>query len=227
MDKQVYLYIVCFILLLQACERREVFEYQYEKNPQYSNGYAEFWGSQYTHYGFDIHVLSLRAFTDSLTLTKDGYLTGFGQYLVLNDIFVSSSDTIFPAGTYEIADTIDVFKIAPGELYDDEGVKYDDMGAYIYFIEKNEYFSVRKYIVGGTMQISFTDSISRFDFNFVLDDDSELKGRFETDELIIYDYSVVPKPDMQKVKLNQADPFVVKQFVNKQYYKGKSKYTSQ
>ncbi len=227
MDKQVYLYIVCFMLLLQACERREVFEYQYEKNPQYSSGYAEFWGSQYAHYGFDNHVLSLRAFTDSLTLTKDGYLTGFGQYLVLNDIFVSSSDTIFPAGTYEIADTIDVFKIAPGELYDDEGVKYDDIGAYIYFIEKNEYFSVRKYIVGGTMQISFTDSISRFDCDFILDDKSELKGRFETDELIIYDYSVVPKPDKQKVKLNQANPFVVKQFVNKQYYKGKSKYTSQ
>lgn len=224
MQKQFYVYFLCFMLLLQACERREVFEYQYEKNPQYSNGYAEFWGSQYAHYGFDNHVLSLRAFTDSLKLTKDGYLTGFGQYLVLNDIFVSSSDTVFPAGTYEIADTVDVFKIAPGELY--EGTKYE-LGAYIYYIEKNESFSIRKFIVGGTMQVSFTDSVSRFDCNFILDDKSELKGRFETNELIIYDYSVVPKPDKQKVKLNQADPFAIKQFVNKQYYKGKSKYTSQ
>lgn len=224
MQKQFYVYFLCFMLLLQACERREVFEYQYEKNPQYSNGYAEFWGSQYAHYGFDNHVLSLRAFTDSLKLTKDGYLTGFGQYLVLNDIFVSSSDTVFPAGTYEIADTVDVFKIAPGELY--EGTKYE-LGAYIYYIEKNESFSIRKFIVGGTMQVSFTDSVSRFDCNFILDDKSELKGRFETNELIIYDYSVVPKSDKQKVKLNQADPFAIKQFVNKQYYKGKSKYTSQ
>lgn len=224
MQKQFYVYFLCFMLLLQACERREVFEYQYEKDPQYSNGYAEFWGAQYAHYGFDNHVLSLRAFTDSLKLTKDGYLTGFGQYLVLNDIFVSSSDTVFPAGTYEIADTVDVFKIAPGELY--EGTKYE-LGAYIYYIEKNESFSIRKFIVGGTMQVSFTDSVSRFDCNFILDDKSELKGRFETNELIIYDYSVVPKPDKQKVKLNQADPFAIKQFVNKQYYKGKSKYTSQ
>lgn len=224
MQKQFYVYFLCFMLLLQACERREVFEYQYEKDPQYSNGYAEFWGSQYAHYGFDNHVLSLRAFTDSLKLTKDGYLTGFGQYLVLNDIFVSSSDAVFPAGTYEIADTVDVFKIAPGELY--EGTKYE-LGAYIYYIEKNESFSIRKFIVGGTMQVSFTDSVSRFDCNFILDDKSELKGRFETNELIIYDYSVVPKPDKQKVKLNQADPFAIKQFVNKQYYKGKSKYTSQ
>ena len=101
------------------------------------------------------------------------------------------------------------------------------MGAYIYYVEKNESFSIRKFIVAGTMEVSFTDSISRFDCNFILDDKSELKGRFETNELIIYDYSVVPKPDKQKVKLNQTNPFVVKQFVNKQYYKRKSKYTSQ
>lgn len=226
MDKQVYLYIVCFILFLQACERREKFEYEYEKNPQYTWGYAQFWGAHYSHKGFDSNVLSLYALTDSLTVTKSGNIVGFGQHLVLNDIYIAPSDTIFPAGTYTIADTIAVFNIALGELYHDDGVKYD-LGAYIYYIEKNEFFSTRKFIVSGSMQVSFIDSISRFDFNFTLDDDSELKGRFETNELIIYDYSVVPKPDKQKVKLNQADPFVVKQFVNKQYYKGKSKYTSQ
>lgn len=227
MKKQIYLYILCFIFLLQSCERREIFEYKYEKNPQYSWGYAEFWGSQYAHYGLENNVLSLHAFTDSLSLTDDGYLTGFGQYLVLNDIFVSPSDTIFPAGTYEVADTVAIFTIAPGEVYDEEGVKYDNVGAYIYYIEKNEAFSIRKYIVAGSIQVSFPNGIPRFDCNFILDDDTKLKGRFKTNELIVYDKSVTPQSGMQKEKLNQTNPFVIKQFVNKEHYKRKYKYTSQ
>ena len=226
MYKHNYLYIFFIGLLFQACERREIIEYEYEKNPQFSWGYAEFWGAHFAHYGLDNHVLSLHAFTDSLTLTKNCNLTGFGQYLVLNEIFISPSDTIFPEGVYEVTDTAAVFTITPGELYNEDGVKYD-LGAYIYYYEKNNFYTTRKFIVGGSMKLSFINNIPRFDCNFTLEDESELKGRFETNELIIYDNSIAPLSTKQKVKLNQTNPFFIKQFVNKQYYKGKSKYTSQ
>ena len=225
MQKQVYLYMLCISLLLQACERREIFEYEYEKNPQYSWGYAEFWGPHYAPYGTDNHVLSLYAYTDSLSFNENGYLTGYGQYLYLEDIFVSPADTLFPPGEYMVSSSGEAMTIAPGELFDEDGVKYD-MGAYIYFLEKNDYFTKRKFVVDGSMTVSYPENSVRFDFDFTLDDETELKGRFETNELVLFDESVMPQNIKQKVKLNQTDPFAVKQFVNKQHNKRKNKYPS-
>jgi len=226
MHKQIYLYIFFISLVFQACERREVFEYEYEKNPQYSWGYAEFWGAHYAHYGLDNHVLSLYAFTDSLSLTDNGYLTGFGQYLHLEDIFISPSDTLFPAGDYVVSASGEAMTIAPGELFDEDGVKYD-LGAYIFYFEKNDYFSVRKFIVDGKMTVGYTENTIIFDLDFVLEDESALKGRYETAQLNFSDESVTLQNSKQKIKLNPADPFVIKQSVKKHDNKRRNKYTSQ
>lgn len=228
MQKQFYLYLFFIILVIQACERKPVVVYEYEKNPQYSWGYAEFWGAHYANYGLSNHVLSLYALTDSLTFNKNGYLVGFGQYLYIEDIFISPADTLFPAHVYEVSASGDAFTIAPGELFDEDGVKYD-VGAYIYYIEKNDYFTTRKFIVDGSMEVSYPENAIRFDFDFILDDDSELKGRFEIEDaaFYLYDESISSQESKQKVKLNPANPFVTEQFVKKHDNKRRNKYTTQ
>jgi len=232
-QKQVYFYILCISLLFQSCERREILEYRYEENPQYSWGEVYFWGADYANYGLENNVLSLVAFTDSLSLDSKSVFQGFGQYLFLEDIFISPGDifispgdTLFPSGIYKVSDSGDSLTIAPGELFEEDGVK-SDLGAYIYFIEKNEHFTTRKFIVDGSMIVSYTENSIYFYFDFILNDDTKLKGRFETNELVVYNESVTLKNTEKKITLNQADPFLVKQFVNKQRYKRKSKYTSQ
>lgn len=226
MTKHIYLYLILITLIFPACQDKEVFKYSYEKNPQYSWGYSEFWGAHYANYGLRNHVLSLSAFTDSLTLDKKNSLQGFGQYLYLEDIFISPADTIFPEGTYEVSSSREAMTITPGELYDKDGVKYD-LGASIHFFERESLFTIRKFITAGNMIISYADNKVRFDFNFILEDQSDLKGRYETEKLILYDKSVSPQSAKQKIKLNPVYPSVILQFVKKQDQKRENRYSYQ
>lgn len=189
--------LVPFVLLffaLTACEKKEPFVYEYETNPQYSWGFVDFWGSAFSSkYGTNNNLLSLYALTDSLWKDDEGRLHGFGQYLLLNDIFVNDNDTLFPEGVYHVSNSPNAFSIAPGEEYKVDDGKYDDIGARIYFIEQNESYSVRKFIVDGIMTVSRNNEYTRFDFDFILDDETVLKGNYFQKDLIYYDESQINK----------------------------------
>lgn len=189
--KNVLIPAFLLLLTLSSCEKREPFVYEYETNPQYSWGYVDFWGpALFSGYGINNNVLSLNAFTDSLWLDDNRQLQGFGQYLWLDDIFVNVNDTLFPEGVYQISNSTDAFTIAPGEELKIDDGEYD-VGARIYFIEQNESYSVRKFIKDGTMTVSRVDEYTRFEFDFILDDETELKGRYIQKDLIYYDESQI------------------------------------
>ncbi|MEA4936824.1 MAG: hypothetical protein VB102_09295 [Paludibacter sp.] len=186
--------IPAFLLLLTllSCEKKEPFVYEYETSPQYTWGFADFWGSAFSSkYDTNNNMLSLYALTDSLWKDDEGLLHGFGQYLLLNDIFVNDNDTLFPEGVYHVSNSTDAFSIAPGEEYKVDDEKYDDIGARIYFIEQNESYSVRKFIVDGSMTVTRINEYTRFEFDFMLDDETELKGNYVQKDLIYYDESQI------------------------------------
>ncbi|GAB1416829.1 hypothetical protein MASR2M117_22350 [Paludibacter sp.] len=193
--------VILIVLASNSCEKKEPFVYKYESAPVYTWGYAQFWGQHYVNYEVEENVLSLSLFTEGLYLDKNNSLNGNGQYLFLDDIFVQKGDTVFPEGEYLVLDSIGAKIISPGKLYEVDGIK-KDIGAYIYFIEKNENFTKRKFIKSGKMTVTKSDKVLRFEFDFVLDDKSELKGYYITSKLIIYDESVSTKSDVSRFKIN-------------------------
>ena len=203
MMKNLFLPLILVFFLLTSCEKKEVFIYEYEKNPQYTWGFARFWGAYYADYEIENNILSLSAFTNSLSLNDDDVLIGTGVYLYMEDIFVAPSDTLFPNGIYQISDSVDVFSIARGEEYTEDNVKYD-VGARVYFIEENENYSIRKFIDKGSMTVTQSGDVTRFDFNFILNDSTELKGYYEQYQLHYeYNLSQYLSVAQQKVKSNQ------------------------
>jgi len=215
--KNVLIPVMLVLLMLFSCEKKEAFIYDYETNPQYTKGYVDFWGSWYADYGVENNVLSLNAFTDSLLVDDEGQLNGFGQYLYLEDIFLAPSDTLFPEGTYRISNSGEAFTIAPGEEFEEEGKK-TDVGAYIIYYEQNESFSIRKFIVDGSMTVAQVGEYTRFDFDFILDDEdsTELKGRYDQYNLIYYDRSLYPQEvGSQKLVLNPVNSFTLQKFISK------------
>ncbi|MCK9507970.1 MAG: hypothetical protein M0Q54_05990 [Pigmentiphaga sp.] len=193
------LYLLMSLLILQSCERKIRTEYEYETNPVFTWGEAYFWGDCYANYNIENHVLSLYAFTDSLQLNNKGQLTGFGQYLYLDDIFVSPADTLFPEGIYTVSASREVLTIEPGSLFKEDRIEMDQ-GACVYFIEKVDQLTTRKFIVEGSMTVSYTEHETiHFEFDFTLDDNTVLHGHFETEKLVIYDDSVSRQRIKQKM----------------------------
>lgn len=196
--KNVLIPTFLLLLTLSSCERKEPFVYEYETNPQYTWGYVDFWGPVlFSRYGIDNNVLSLYAFTDSLKIDKDNQLQGFGQYLWLNNILVNDNDTLFPEGVYHVSNSTDALTIAPGEELTVDDGKYE-VGARIYFIEQNESYSIRKFIVGGTMTVSRLNEYTRFEFDFTLDDETQVKGNYVQKDLIYYDESHINQGDVSQ-----------------------------
>lgn len=179
-----------FFLVMVSCQRPEVAEYVYEKNPQYGWGYVEFWGPYYAQYGNMNHVLSVHLFTDSLEVNaENSNLVGFGQYLMLEDVFVHPTDSILPEGVYTVSESGEPFTLAPGEQVVFDNEKYD-VGALIYYMERNNDFSTRKWISSGTMTVQYTSNKFRIICDFILSDGQELKGTFQQ-ELPHFDMSEI------------------------------------
>lgn len=167
------------IVLLSSCVKKEPFVYDYEDNPLYTWGYADFWGDYYQANKIDENVLSLSLFTNNLSIeASTGNLKGTGQYLYLEDIFVAPADTLLPEGTYTVSAAVAPFSIAPGRVLEVDGQKFE-IGAFVYFVEPNELYTVTKFISSGTMKVVNAGTLSRLDFDFTLNDSTRLKGRFE------------------------------------------------
>jgi hypothetical protein len=170
--------LLVVLILFSSCEKKEPTVYIYETNPVYTWGYAEFWGDYYGDYGIVENVLSLSLLTDELSVDSTSSLVGIGQYLYLEDVFIAASDTLLPDGKYTVGKETGKFTIAPGEILEIDGQKLQ-VGAFVYFLEKNEMFTKQKFITAGTMIVVNTGSTTRIDFDFVLADKSALKGYYE------------------------------------------------
>jgi hypothetical protein len=214
---------ILLTFILSSCEKKVPFEYEYENDPEYTWGYVDFWGSAFSSkYGTNNNVLSLYALTDSLWNDDEGLLHGFGQYLLLDDIFVSPNDTLFPEGVYQVSNSMEAFTIASGEEYEVDEEKYD-IGACIYFIEQNDSYSVRKFIVDGFMTVTRISELTRFEFDFILDDETELKGSYIQKDLIYYDESQINQgvmPQRTNSLLNPVKVFAPEKLKARPKHKG-------
>ncbi|HLP05504.1 MAG TPA: hypothetical protein VK152_08760 [Paludibacter sp.] len=176
--------------------------YVYEANPHYSFGYAEFFGPYYNRYGNPNNVVSLSLFSDSLKITKDGSLVGYGQYLFLEDIFISAESSELPAGTYTIDSTGLKNTVAPGlnDTIDDEVYI---LGATISYYEKNTTKSTLKRITSGTFNLAKTGGMVTITCDFKTADNKDLDGSF-TGELTYYDRSL----DITRLPVNKRTRFL-------------------
>ena len=168
---------LALLFFLSSCEKKEPTVYEYETDPLYTWGYADFWGNYYGEYGIDENVLSLSLLTNDLSVDSTASLVGIGQYLFLEDIFIAASDTLLPAGTYSVSKDAAPFNITPGEILEIDGQKLE-VGAFVYFLEKNPIFTKLKYIQEGTMKVAYSEDNTRLDFDFTLDDKTTIKGSY-------------------------------------------------
>ena len=150
----------------------------YEKNPQYTWGYAEFFGDYYfPENGNKNNVLSVSLFTDSLKINEVGNLTGLGQYLFLEDIFQAATDTLLQTGTYTVNNSGLPFTVAPGKNDTVDNTVYP-IGAYISYYEFNAANSTLKIITGGSFTVGISGNNYTIACNFKTSDGLDLKGTF-------------------------------------------------
>jgi hypothetical protein len=178
MKKLIKLAIVVTIMTFVSCKDNTPNQpYQYELNPDYTWGYVVFYGDYYADYLNANNVLTVNLFTDSLKINDQNELSGYGQYLFLEDVFVAPSDTLLPEGIYRVEKSGEPFTIAPG-INDTIDNQVYTLGAVINYYESNPLKSTQKLIVGGTMTVSRHGENFSLNCDFVLQDSLKLKGNF-------------------------------------------------
>lgn len=200
--KHITYILLAIILLLQSCGSNEPrFKYQYNLNPSYKWGYAEFYGAYYKGAGFDNNVVSLSLFSDSLTVA-DGGLVGNGQYLFIEDVFIALGDTILPPGRYFAAKTGKPFTFFPGEVLKIDKNEFA-VGPFLFYKEKRKAFSVQRFVSHGYFDLTYSTNKHVMSFNFTLSDSSKVKGSY-TAELPYIDQSIdiAAGADRKKVRIN-------------------------
>ena len=196
--KKLSLFIFLFATFLTSCGGGQLnSSLVYEKNPQYSWGYAEFFGNYYTNYGNKNNVLSISLFTDSLKVNQLGSLTGLGQYLFLEDVFQAPADTLLRVGTYQVSDSGLPFTVAPGKNDTVDNEVYP-IGAYISYYEYNTANSTLKIIKSGSFTVSLSGNIYSIACNFKTSDNQDLKGNFTATLPHIDQSLATPKSGIRK-----------------------------
>lgn len=170
--------LVAVAFLLNACTSDEPSAlYKYEQNPAYSYGYAEFFGDWYADYNNPNNIISLTLLTPSLQIDTDGKLSGTGQLLYIEDIFVPNTFNYLADGTYTASESQNAYTFLPGKKFDADGFLIDT-GAYLMFYEKNTKFTIKKLVSKGSFTVKTIDSIHKIDFDLTLSDSSKVKGSF-------------------------------------------------
>ena len=170
--------LVVLISLLTSCGGGQLYQqYVYNTNPTYTWGYAEFYGAYYANYKNTNNVISLSLFSDSLKINDIGNLTGTGQYLFLEDVFIAKTDTLLPVGTYTVNNSGLPFTVAPGLNDTIDKVVYP-IGACISYYEGNPTMSTLKLISSGTFTISRIKNSYNVVFDLKTNDKKALKGSF-------------------------------------------------
>jgi hypothetical protein len=190
--------LVVLIGLLTSCGGGQLYQqYVYNTNPTYTWGYAEFYGAYYANYKNTNNVISLSLFSDSLKINDIGNLTGTGQYLFLEDVFIAKTDTLLPMGTYTVNNSGLPFTVAPGLNDTIDKVVYP-IGANISYYEGNPNMSKQKLISSGTFTVSLSGNKYTVIFNLVTDDKKTLKGSFSAVLPYIDQSLVTPKSGSRK-----------------------------
>jgi len=174
------LLLIFLVSLLTSCGGGQLNQQiVYETNPQYSWGYAEYFGAYYKpENGNKNNVLSVSLFTDSLKINTVGNLTGLGQYLFLEDVFQSPTTVFLEAGTYTVNNSGLPFTITPGKNDTIDNEVYP-IGAYISYYEYNAANSTLKTISKGSLTVSLmNDSVYNIVCDFKTSDSTVLKGHF-------------------------------------------------
>jgi hypothetical protein len=151
--------------------------YIYNTNPRYTWGYAEFYGAYYSNYNNQNNVISLSLFSDSLKINDIGNLVGTGQYLFLEDVFISKTDTFLPSGNYTINNSGLPFTVAPGLNDTIDNVVYP-IGANISYYEGNAAMTTQKLITDGTLTVNRIGNFYSISCNLITNDKKTLKGSF-------------------------------------------------
>ena len=192
--KKHQLLIFAFAGLLASCVNEPATPYAYNTDPKYTQGYVEFFGAEYQYKGYGVtnNLLSVSLFSESLTVDSiTRTLKGFGQFLLLEDVYIAPSDTILPSKTYTIDDTHQPYTVSPGKK-DTVGTEVFPIGAYISYYEQNTSKSTIKYITSGTFVVSRNGNNFTISCNFKTSDKKDLKGTF-TGELPHYNEVLIPK----------------------------------
>lgn len=187
-----YLTSLLLLFMLAACDNESpVKPYVYENEPEFTWGYGLFYGKYYSNYNLNNNVLSLNMFTSGLTLNENNELTGTGQYLILEDVFVLPQDSTLTAGTYTLAESGEALTFFSGSKFEDNNQELPS-GAYMYYIEADESKSKIVYIKEGTFTVSRQgNGIYEIDFQFRTNEKTDIKGHFNT-TLDFFDLSAVP-----------------------------------
>lgn len=186
--------------LLLSCKGSEPYmPYMYNANPHYAWGYAEFYGAYYAGYGINNNTFSLSLFSDSLKLTDKNELVGNGQYLFLEDVFVSPLTTKLPEGKFIINQTANPFTVFAGKNDTVDNEVYT-IGAFITYYEENASRSKIKLISKGSFDVKMlNDTVYNITCDFKTSDSLQLKGSFET-VLPHYDQSLIKKKFVSRNK---------------------------
>lgn len=189
MNKKHIIFFLLLFLVVYSCKTNDPeIKYKYNTEPSYKWGYAEFYGAYYSDFKIPSNVVSLSLFSDSLDLNNQGELEGLGQYLFLEDIFISANDTILPDGEYKIANNGNPFTLFKGEEFKVDEVKYN-IGSFILYIEKNKLFTVQRFISSGSFKVSNQGDNQQITCNFTLSDSTKIKGSFNA-KLPYFDQSL-------------------------------------
>jgi hypothetical protein len=164
------------VLILCSCGPED-HSYKYDYNPQFTHGYASYYGKYYADYNNANAVLSLSLFTDSLKINDYDELEGTGHYIYFPDIFMRPQDVFLPDGVYTASDSGEEFSFYNGEILEIDGAEYEQ-GARIYFIEKDSRLSKGQLIDRGQFTVSNDNDVLTINFNLVLDDSTRLQGKF-------------------------------------------------
>lgn len=176
--KSILLLLVTVVLF--SCKPTEPpAPYSYEANPNFSWGFADFYGNYYQNYGIENNVVTLNLFTQKLFINEKNQLDGAGQYLIIEDIFSTPNDTLLPAGNYKVAETGKSFTFFGGKKFEDNRETIPS-GAFIYYIETDPTKSKIAYVTDGSMNISIeSDTIYNITCDFTLDEKTAFKGNFK------------------------------------------------
>jgi hypothetical protein len=202
------LLLVCYAWLTFSCENNNPpSPYVYDSEPKYTRGIQTFHGSYYKKYNYPSNVISLSLYTDSIRFDDNGSLTGVGQYLFLEDIFVQPTDSCLQEGIYVVSNSAESFTVLPGKL-DTVGDQIFPIGSRISYYEKDPSKSLGKFITSGTFtvshEISNQDTIYSIAFNLFTSDKLPLKGTFKAPLVTINDtISTLRIRNLTHVKTNK------------------------
>lgn len=177
--KNLILFVVLMWLMNSCTTDSPGSPYVYQSNPQYTWGYAQFYGTYYSNYQIENNVLSVSLFSKELSVDKNGALIGYGQYLILEDVFLAPTDTLLHAGTYKVSATHEPFTFFDGRKIKQGKIEIPT-GAYINYIEADPTKNKVKLIIGGSFTVSIeNDTVYSISCDFTTDDNRSLKGNFK------------------------------------------------